>query len=55
MSRKFAVEFNGSGSEYLVMSLGLGLLAIVTLGIAFPYVAYRQVRYFLTHIVLVEQ
>lgn len=46
MNRK--MNFTGSFGEYFVMSLGLLVLAIVTLGIAFPYWVFWSYKYFFT-------
>lgn len=42
------MNFTGSFGEYFVMSLGLLVLSIVTLGIAFPYWVFWSYKYFFT-------
>jgi uncharacterized membrane protein YjgN (DUF898 family) len=40
------VTFTGGFGEYFMMSLGLGLLSIITFGIALPYWVYWSFKYF---------
>ena len=48
MSKK--IKFTGHFGEYFIMSLGLLVLSIITLGIAFPYWGYWSLKYFFTHL-----
>jgi uncharacterized membrane protein YjgN (DUF898 family) len=40
------ISFTGSFGEYFIMSLGLMLLSIITLGLAIPYWIYWSFKYF---------
>ncbi len=42
------VTFTGSFGEYFLMSLGLLVLSVITLGIALPYWIYWSFQYFFT-------
>lgn len=46
---KGKIVFTGHFLEYFIMSLGLLLLSIITLGLALPYFAYWNFKYFFTH------
>ena len=46
MSKK--ITFTGGFGEYFIMSLGLLLLSVITLGIALPYWVYWSFKYFFT-------
>ena len=46
---KGKIVFTGHFIEYFVMSIGLLVLSIVTLGILFPYFIYWSFKYFLSH------
>ena len=42
------VIFTGSFGEYFIMSLGLLVLSVITFGLAAPYWAYWNFKYFFT-------
>lgn len=44
------IHFDGSFFEYGLTMLGLILLTIVTLGLAFPYLLYWSIKYFFTQL-----
>lgn len=44
------IRFTGSFGHFFVVSLGLLLLSVVTLGLALPYLAYWTSRYFFTQL-----
>ena len=46
MSKK--VTFTGSFGEYFIMSLGLLVLSVITLGLALPYLVSWSFKYFFT-------
>jgi len=44
------IKFTGNFGEYFIMSLGLLLLSVLTLGIALPYWIYWLNKYFFTRL-----
>ena len=42
------VTFTGSFGEYFIMSLGLLVLSVITLGLALPYLVFWSFKYFFT-------
>lgn len=42
------IKFTGNFLEYFIMSLGLLLLSVLTLGLALPYFSYWNLKYFFT-------
>lgn len=44
------VVFTGSFADFFVKFLGLLVLTVVTFGLAAPYLAYWQMKYFVTHL-----
>ena len=44
------ITFTGSFGEYFIMSLGLLLLSVITLGLAIPYLVFWSFRYFFTRL-----
>jgi uncharacterized membrane protein YjgN (DUF898 family) len=42
------IHFTGSFFEYFIMSLGLLVLSVITVGIALPYWVYWSYKYFFT-------
>ena len=40
------IVFTGNFWEYFLISLGLGILSVVTFGILLPYWVYWSVKYF---------
>jgi len=48
------VNFVGSFGEYFLMSLGLLVLCFITFGIALPYYAYWNMKYFFSKLEIVE-
>lgn len=42
------ITFTGSFGEYFIMSLGLLVLSVITFGLAAPYWAYWNFKYFFT-------
>ena len=47
---KGKIVFKGHFAEYFVMSLGLLILTIITLGILLPYYVYWSLKYFFTRL-----
>jgi uncharacterized membrane protein YjgN (DUF898 family) len=45
---KKKMNFTGSFGEYFLISLGLFVLSLVTLGLAFPYWLFWSFKYFFT-------
>jgi uncharacterized membrane protein YjgN (DUF898 family) len=46
---KGKIVFTGHFLEYFIMSLGLLLLCVITFGIALPYYAYWNFKYFFSN------
>lgn len=44
------IIFTGNFGEFFLISLGLLVLSLVTLGLLLPYYAYWQFKYFVTHL-----
>jgi len=44
------IRFTGSFGQFFIVSLGLMLLSIITLGLALPYLSYWTTRYFFTEL-----
>jgi|GEM_PF-1186348 uncharacterized membrane protein YjgN (DUF898 family) len=42
------INFKGSFGEYFIMSIGLFILSVITLGLALPYWIYWSYKYFFT-------
>ncbi len=42
------IDFNGNFWEYFLVSLLLLVLSVITLGLAFPYWSYWNLKYFFT-------
>lgn len=47
---KGKIRFTGSFGEFFLISLGLMLLSLITLGLALPYFVYRQFKYFVSNL-----
>jgi uncharacterized membrane protein YjgN (DUF898 family) len=47
---KGTILFTGNFGEFFVMSLGLIVLSIITVGIMLPYFFYWQYKYFVSHL-----
>lgn len=47
---KGKINFTGSFGEFFLMSLGLLVLCLLTIGILFPYYIYWQYKYFVSHL-----
>ena len=47
--QKGKIVFTGHFLEYFIMSLGLILLSLITLGLALPYYAYWNFKYFFSN------
>lgn len=43
------IIFTGGFWEYFIMSLGLAVLSIISLGLLLPYYIYWNYKYFFTH------
>lgn len=48
MSKK--IKFTGGFGEYFIMSIGLMILSVITLGLATPYWMYWSLKYFFTRL-----
>ncbi len=46
MQSRGRIIFTGNFWEYFIMSLGLLVLSVITLGIVLPYWTYWQFKYF---------
>ena len=44
--RRGKIVFTGNFWEYFLISLGLGILSVLTFGILLPYWVYWSVKYF---------
>lgn len=49
------IIFTGNFGEYFIKSLLLGLLSIITLGLALPYAMYWSNKYFFSHLEIVQK
>lgn len=47
---KGKIRFTGSFGEFFLISLGLMLLSLITLGLALPYFVYWQFKYFVSNL-----
>jgi uncharacterized membrane protein YjgN (DUF898 family) len=48
--KKGKIIFKGNFWDYLIKSLGLFVLTILTLGILLPYLIYWQMKYFVDNL-----
>ncbi|MEL7361102.1 MAG: DUF898 family protein, partial [Bacteroidota bacterium] len=46
------VVFTGSFGDFMLKAIGLGLLSLITFGLAYPYFIYWSYKYFASHIEL---
>jgi hypothetical protein len=50
LMKKGKIIYTGNFVEYIVFSLLLTVIGILTLGLGFIYLAYWSIKYFVTHL-----